>query len=123
MEEITVTKRFSFCYGHYLPEYEGCCKNQHGHNSALEVTFNGNSAEKEYPTMVVDFSKIKKYVQPFVDKLDHQNLNDFFTYPTAETILRYFASEIQRYCPFGDCLVKMRLWETPDSYSTWRRLK
>ena len=121
MAKLTATKRFSFCYGHYLPEFIGKCKNVHGHNSFLEVTFDGNSAEKEYPTMVVDFTKIKKYVQPLVDKLDHQNLNDFFTYPTAETILEYFASEIQKECPFGDCLVRMRIWETPDSYIEWTR--
>ena len=46
---ITVTKQFSFCYGHHLPGYEGKCCEQHGHNSTLEVEVYGPTIGNQAP--------------------------------------------------------------------------
>jgi 6-pyruvoyltetrahydropterin/6-carboxytetrahydropterin synthase len=120
---ITVTKEFQICYGHSLPGYDGLCKNQHGHNSTIQVEFGPSHDfdEEIYPTMVIDFADIKKYVGPFIEELDHRNLNDIFEYPTAETIVDYLVTNIQKYVPFGHRLLRLRLYETPTSYAEWRK--
>lgn len=38
---ITVTRKYSFCYGHRLPGYDGKCANFHGHNAEVEVEIGG----------------------------------------------------------------------------------
>lgn len=76
---LTVTKVFDFCYGHYLPGYDGKCANFHGHNSVVEVEIMSfrflDKNEERYPGMVMDFSKIKETVKPIIDELDHQFIN------------------------------------------------
>jgi len=117
---VTVTKKFDFCYGHFLPGYSGDCKNQHGHNSEVEIEFGQNT----YPTyngMIVDFKDIKKHVGPIIDELDHKNLNDFIEVPTAENICRHLTNQIIARVPFGRALVRVRVSETPDSFAEWRR--
>jgi len=128
---LTVTKEFSFCYGHHLPEYPGLCKNQHGHNSKLLVTVKNPGEQEIRPGMVCDFSILKKVVmREIVEKLDHQNINDLiptdeFEYiqmidmPTAENIVIWIAHVLYKH--FGTGLVAIRLYETPTSYCEWRR--
>ena len=120
LEGTTATKRFEFCYGHHLPGYDGACCNQHGHNSIVEVEFEPTEFEK-YKEMVIDFKKIKKYVGPLVEALDHRNLNDFFEIPTAEALVHYLVEMIQKSVPFGNHLIRLRLYETPDSFIEWRK--
>lgn len=122
MGQITVTRKLSFSYAHHLPEYQGDCKNHHGHNSAVEVEF-GYDPEmpKAYPGMIVDFKDIGKHVEPIIDKLDHKNLNDIFTdNPTAENMADWIASEILK-TPIGPGLVRVQVSETDNSFATWRR--
>ena len=38
-----VTRRIDFCYGHRLLNYDGKCKNLHGHNGRAEIVI---AAEK-----------------------------------------------------------------------------
>lgn len=142
---LTVTKRFEFCYAHHLPEYEGKCKNVHGHNSIVEVTFEPIAGYNPYPGMVIDFSVIKKYVQPIIDILDHKYLNkDIYPFshvrnyalvedprelydhdvfnvtPTAENIAMYFVNEISK-TPIGQGLTRVRVYETPDNWAEWNK--
>lgn len=133
---ITVTRKFEFCYGHYLPSYKGKCKNYHGHNSVLEVeignTYDGHlpstpEERRDYPGMVIDFSKIKEIVQPIVEEVDHQFLNQTLTAsfqpPTAEVICMWFWTKINesiRFHPKYE-LVRLRLSETPNSYAEIKR--
>jgi queuosine biosynthesis protein QueD len=147
---VTVTKRFEFCYAHHLPEYEGKCKNVHGHNSIVEVTFESIAGYNPYPGMVIDFSEIKKYVQPIIDVLDHKYLNndislfteaDFHVHhfysleeeqrkdleqgvfdvtPTAENIAMYIVHEIHK-TPIGEGLTRVRVYETLDNWAEWNK--
>ena len=41
MPKIRVTKRFHFEMAHTLYEYDGLCRNIHGHSYNLEVTIKG----------------------------------------------------------------------------------
>lgn len=59
---ITVTKQFRFEAAHYLPEYEGECKNVHGHSYLLEMEFKSPNKKDYQPqlgAMIVDFGDIK----------------------------------------------------------------
>ena len=125
---ITVTKIFEFAYAHRLEDYEGACKNLHGHNGKLEIEIQlteylserGLSDEKL--GMVIDFSKLKKIVnEEVIDKLDHSYLNDVMNRrdPTAENMCLLVKEKL--YCKFGDALVSIKVWETSTSFAKWRK--
>ena len=122
---LSITKRFDFCYGHQLPDHEGKCKNVHGHNAVLEVTVTG-LLHTDGPSngMIVDFGILKDIVdRHVVDKLDHQFLNDYLVTsapPTAEQlVLRITGELIEPFLERDLHLVRVRLYETPDSYAEW----
>ena len=55
-----VTRRIDFCYGHRLLNYDGKCKNLHGHNGRAVISIESSSLDER--GMVLDFSDIKKYL-------------------------------------------------------------
>lgn len=133
---ITVTKRFSFCYGHHLPGYDGKCCQQHGHNSILEVEVAGDNGNTNVPDgMVIDFGDLKEIINNrIIRQLDHQNLNDLTPYPdpaddfewnamiempTAENMLKWILSDLS--ILFGESLIRVRISETPTSWAEWRK--
>ncbi len=127
---LTVTKKFSFCYGHHLPDYDGKCATYHGHNSEVEVEvaeipdeiWEQDGFLKTYPSMTIDFTVIKAYVKPIIDELDHKNLNDIFAHPTAETITEHIVNKIKAINrAFELSLFRVRVTETPTSWAEWKR--
>ena len=140
MPELSVCKSFEFSYAHHLPQYDGKCKNNHGHTGKLEVEVDGYDV-KTYPSMVCDFYDLKKRIQPVIDKVDHKDLFDVLNNPedqdwitahlvplegekvfppTSENMVRWFFAEIVRIWP-SVSLVRIRFWESPSSYAEWRR--
>lgn len=118
---ISICKKFSFCYGHRLPEYNGKCSRYHGHNADVEVEVVRVSGRPSYDTMVMDFRELKDIVNPILEKLDHSDLTEFFTEPpTAETICRFISSAIRQDLPKGVDLIRVRVSETPTSWAEWR---
>ena len=124
---ITVTKKFSFCYGHYLFGYSGKCKNIHGHNSEVEVEFTHNiDLPPAYTDMIIDFVDIKKHIEPILERFDHKLLNDQKDIfgddeaPTAENIVSKISKMIQE-TPIGPGLIRVRISETPTSWAEWRK--
>lgn len=120
--KITITRRFSFDAAHYLPGHEGKCQNLHGHTYIFEVTvgrdslIEGGSSEG----MVIDFSDLKSIVNKLVvDPLDHQCLNELLPYrPTAENMANHFFEVMEPVLKGFDVdLVRVRLWESSDSYA------
>ncbi|MEZ6119858.1 MAG: 6-carboxytetrahydropterin synthase [Pirellulaceae bacterium] len=66
-----VTRQIDFCYGHRLLNYDGKCKNLHGHNGRAVISI--ASSELDALGMVLDFSDIKKTVSKWIDDhLDHR---------------------------------------------------
>ena len=94
MFEITVEAHFSS--GHHLRNYHGRCENPHGHNYRVCVTVAGEELEDN--GLLLDFKQLKAIIQPVVDSLDHQMINDLppFTElnPSAENLARYFFEQI-----------------------------
>jgi len=117
---LTVTKRFEFAYAHFLPEYDGNCRSLHGHNGVLEVEVSDSpGSEVVYPTMVCDFGVLKKIVKEnVIDVLDHTDLNLIFKHPTAETMTRWIWEQLE--IAFGESLVRVRVYETSDSYAEFK---
>lgn len=115
---ISVTKIIHFEAAHYLPGYNGPCANMHGHTYTLEVEVAGHPDESG---MVCDFKKIKSIVQEEIISIcDHKLLNDslpFFN-PTAENMVQLFADKLRL---SGLNVIRIRLWETRDSYAEWRK--
>jgi 6-pyruvoyltetrahydropterin/6-carboxytetrahydropterin synthase len=129
-----VTREIRFCYGHRLLNYDGKCRYLHGHNGRAVITL--AAPRLDSLGMVMDFSQIKRVVSGWIDaNLDHRLLlhkddpllpllrqqgEPVFLLeanPTAENIAKliydYAAGQ-------GFPVVEVRLWETDDSYATYR---
>lgn len=120
--QVSVCKKFHFCYAHLLPHHKGKCKNLHGHNGVLEVEvsldeYNSNHSPEE-DGMVIDFGKLKEIVtKSIINRFDHTNLNNTFRNPTAENLCDEFWSILQAHLPPYVELKRIRLYETDDSYA------
>lgn len=128
---LSVTKKFEFCYGHRLPGHNGKCCNIHGHNATLEVEIGKSIAlmqnefgvdRQTYKGMIIDFGDLKSFVKHnIVDVVDHQLLNDVipskFLPPTAENMCRWVWFVLDHKMGIGDFIKRIRIYETPDSYA------
>ena len=130
-----VTRDIHFCYGHRLMNYQGKCQHPHGHNGKAQIELESQTLDPR--GMVVDFGDIKTAVQTWIDKnLDHRMLlrrddpmvqflkdtgEPFFLMddnPTAEAIAKLiFDQAVQAGLPVAE----VRLWETEQSFATYRR--
>lgn len=118
---IDITKIFTFDSAHKLEDYDGECKNLHGHTYKLEITIRG---EIDHRGIVIDFNELKEIVkEKVIDVLDHKYLNEIFDFnPTCENILIWIFNEIDNAIKKDKCwLKKVVLWETPTSYATLER--
>lgn len=143
MNFVRVTKIFSFETAHFLLNYDGLCKNIHGHSYNLNVTLGGKPLSKSgnpKDGMVIDFSLLKNVVkETIVDPFDHallvnnnvpkQILNQLSNtterlvilpfQPSCENLIVYFAERLHKAFPEGIKLLKLKLYETSSSYAEW----
>jgi 6-pyruvoyltetrahydropterin/6-carboxytetrahydropterin synthase len=111
MFELTV--RSDFSSAHFLRDYNGQCKNLHGHTWQVAVTLAGESLNGI--GVMADFVEMKRHLQSILEKLDHACLNDleFFKVnnPTAENLAQYIYREYKALiAPLR--LVKVQVWES-----------
>lgn len=120
---VSVVKVFEFAYGHHLPGYHGKCANPHGHTGVMEVEIGEPDQGDGFAApdgMIIDFAELKSIVNlAVVEKMDHHYLNDFLEMPTAENMTKWAVVELQK--RFGDCLLRVRIYETPTSCAEWRK--
>lgn len=124
---VTVTRGFEFEAAHFLPNYDGKCKDLHGHSYKLEVSISGDIGFKS--GMVMDFGFLKDIVNKnVIDKFDHKLLNDIFDLPTAENMVVWIKDTIKENLPKPIMegvtsleVVSVKLWETSNSYAEWRK--
>ena len=62
-------RHFTFAGGHRLSKHEGRCFSIHGHNYDVWVTVKSPKLDKN--DMVMDFTELKKHVNPLIDEFDH----------------------------------------------------
>jgi len=111
MFELTVRSEFSSA--HFLRDYEGKCKNLHGHTWKVAVTIAG--AELDSIGMMADFVEMKTHLKIILGTMDHACLNDheFFKVnnPTAENLAKYIYDQYKPLiAPIR--LVKVGVWES-----------
>lgn len=144
MQNIRITKQFSFETGHALHGYDGKCKNIHGHSYRLDVTVIGKPVTDESNPkcgMVIDFSDLKKIAKDeIVDIFDHATVFNKNTphlelammlrskghnvmlvdyQPTTEMMVIDFAEKIKKRLPNNIKLHALKLQETDTSFAEW----
>lgn len=143
MAKIRITKKFDFEMAHALWNYDGACRNIHGHSYKLFVTVLGeplpDSDDVKYG-MVMDFGDLKRIVRKeIVDRYDHcvvvneKAPHEFIGHveqmfekyeltpfqPTSENLLLSFVEILKDKLPTRVELVGLRLYETETSYAEW----
>ena len=143
MGKIRVTKEFDFEMAHALWNYDGACKNIHGHSYRLFITLAGepcsDSSDPKFG-MVIDFKDLKNMVmEPVVNFLDHslvvyreadgeimetvrtmyEKVHVFDFQPTCENLVLYIVRTIQPLLPPGLELNAVKLFETATSFAEW----
>jgi 6-pyruvoyltetrahydropterin/6-carboxytetrahydropterin synthase len=139
---IRVTKEFHFEMSHVLWNYDGPCRNVHGHSYRLFVTLSGIPVDEPGNPkngMVLDFGELKKIVKKeIVNVFDHtlviyrnekekaEHFSEKFGnvvlvdyQPTCENMVADFASRISIHLPSGIKLHNLRLYETGTSFAEW----
>ena len=143
MTKIRVTKEFTFEMAHALWNYDGPCKNIHGHSYKLWTTVIGEpiteKSNKKYG-MVIDFGDLKRIVkEKIVDRFDHSlvvskdaphhllgNIEQMFEkyevtpyQPTCENLVADFAAILIPELPADIKLYSLKLFETETSFAEW----
>ena len=140
---IRVTKEFPFEMSHVLWNYDGPCRNVHGHSYRLFVTISGFTADNpDNPKngMVIDFNDLKNIVKNnIVNIFDHtvvlskkmdKDKTELFKkmfgntvvvayQPTCENLVADFAERLAPYLPSEVKLHSLKLYETASSFAEW----
>ena len=128
-----VTKELAFCFGHRLMNYNGKCRQLHGHNARAIVVV--QSEVLDSLGMVSDFSLLRRTIGDWIDRtLDHKMLlfkDDPLVavlremgdpvlalddHPTTENIAKFIYEYVES---MGYPVVEVTLWETPTSSATY----
>jgi len=140
---IRVTKEFGFEMAHVLWNYDGPCRNVHGHSYRLFVTLSGipfEDPDNPKNGMVIDFTDLKRIVKDeIISVFDHsvvvskkyeQDKRDMFLklfgntvlvdyQPTCENLVADFAARLTPRIPQNIKLHSLKLYETASSYAEW----
>ena len=118
--KMSVCKTFTFDAAHYLPNYDGKCRNMHGHTWSGELEVSGEVDETS--GMVIDFALLKEFLEGIKGNFDHTLINDIIPNPTAENICLYIKQAWNVWAwgkDFGKIisLERIRLYESPGSFT------
>jgi 6-pyruvoyltetrahydropterin/6-carboxytetrahydropterin synthase len=91
-----ISKEFRFEAAHRLPFVPAGhkCGRIHGHSFSATVTIAGAVDEKL--GWVMDFADLREIVEPFIDEMDHNYLNDIkgLENPTSENVALWLVHKI-----------------------------
>ncbi len=143
MTRIRVTREFRFEMAHSLWNYDGPCRNIHGHSYKLYITVIGEPLDdKSNPKngMVIDFTDLKKIIdENIIDYFDHsviissaaskpeltrtsEMFDKFYIVdyqPTCENLLNHIVRIINDKLPGRIKLFSAKLRETETSSAEW----
>ncbi len=141
MSIIRITKEFRYEGAHALHNYDGKCRQIHGHSYILYVTVQGSPINEDgnpKDGMVMDLAELKHIVnKTIIDKFDHAlvlrcnspmatELGSVYSnvvlvdfQPTCENMLSYFAEAIKAELPENVKLYSLKLYETSTSFVEW----
>jgi 6-pyruvoyltetrahydropterin/6-carboxytetrahydropterin synthase len=135
-----ITTEDSFDAAHFLKNYNGKCKNIHGHRWRVVVQIWSDNLKTDLQEcgMIVDFGDIKRDLKEIVDKFDHTfiyernslkkelvemltaedfALNEVAFRPTAENFSKYFYDEITKK---GYKVSNVSVYETPNNCASYK---
>ena len=138
----TLISEASFDSAHFLAQYEGKCRNIHGHRWTIKVEIYGEALQENGSCrgMLVDFGDLKKYLKELADYYDHAliiekdsmrelTLNvlkgDGFRIievefrPTAENFAKYFYNYFKNK---GFLVKNIFVYETPNNCATYSEM-
>src|SRR5258708_4908300 len=105
-------RRYRFEAAHRLEWHPGRCRRLHGHSYVLEVEIFGELDDRG---VVMDFAEVEEFVPAPVlrgpDGLDHSDLNERLSNPTAELVVLLIGERLDA---AGLQWSRLRLWETED---------
>ena len=128
---------------HALSNYDGLCRNIHGHSYKMDITLAGQPLHDESSPkngMVMDFGDLKRLVnEEIISLLDHalvlnaktdaklvealkQNYEKIVIVdfqPTTENLLNFIADKLKAKLSERVKLTRIRLRETDTSYADW----
>ncbi|MFC2086914.1 6-pyruvoyl tetrahydropterin synthase family protein [Bacteroidota bacterium] len=143
MTKICLTKQFDFEMAHALWNYDGPCKNIHGHSYKLYVTVIGTPIDDVNHVkngMLIDFGELKQIVnEVIISRFDHslvifeKSKHDLLSkieqmfekyeilkfQPTCENLIIYFAELLRKTLPSTVQLYSLKLVETSTSFAEW----
>lgn len=134
----SVTTEGSFDAAHFLKDYQGKCKNIHGHRWRVVVQVSATSLleDKQNQGMVADFKDVKKALNQLLNTFDHTLIyekdslkpalkkllqeEDFALRevpfrPTAENFSRFFYEELKK----SMNITQVSVYETPNNCATY----
>lgn len=126
---ITLTRVFKFDAAHSLPDYPGKCANLHGHTWQVEIEIAGPGPKfpvqhpdgtfpTKYEGILIDFVDMKKIIEPLIDHLDHQHINEVIDIiPTAENLTERFVETLFEVFK----LVRVRVYESDEAWAEWKK--
>jgi 6-pyruvoyltetrahydropterin/6-carboxytetrahydropterin synthase len=145
-EIIRVTKEFTFDMAHALLNYDGPCKNIHGHTYRLQITVAGYANQNPHDPkcgMLIDFAKLKNLViEKVINEYDHslvlnealpaslraccfavtEKLKFVPFQPTCENLLLDIKSKLyDSLAVDGFILQEVKLYETRTAWAAWKR--
>ncbi len=118
MFELSISGHFAAA--HFLRNYQGPCKNLHGHTWKVEVTIQSENLNDL--GLVLDFRDLKKRLKEVLTPIDHVCLNDLPYFqqinPSTENLAKYIYGEFAKVAsPF--ILKRVRVWESDTSSVTY----
>jgi 6-pyruvoyltetrahydropterin/6-carboxytetrahydropterin synthase len=136
MNTVRISKSFSFEAAHFLPKYDGPCKNIHGHSYQLTITLKGKpEQDKELSSegMVMDFAMLGQMVKnELLIHFDHaliieEGIDFSFSTkilrvpytPTCENLVVDIACRLRNILPLNVSLFSLLLYETKNNYCEW----
>ena len=150
MNQISITKEFTWDMAHMLSDYSGLCSNLHGHTYKMhvEVCRNDNliTNSLHLDGMVLDFSQIKRIVHDkIIDSIDHAFMywdksNDEVEQDIAKLLIskgkkvysvsyrttveqmanHFFEILSKEFLNYNIIVKKIKIWETPTSFAEVR---
>ncbi|MDR2754429.1 MAG: 6-carboxytetrahydropterin synthase [Planctomycetaceae bacterium] len=132
---FTISREFTFCYGHRLQNHSGKCAHPHGHNACVRIVLESDRLNGQ--GMVVDFTEQKRIIGQWIEEyLDHRMIlenNDPLVeilkrmnepifllphQPTAENIARLLFEKTEE---FGFPVQSVTFWETEQCSAEYRK--
>ncbi|SES10552.1 6-carboxytetrahydropterin synthase QueD [Lachnobacterium bovis] len=129
----SVSTEGSFDAAHFLANYQGKCRNLHGHRWRVVIEVKSETLKEG---MVIDFTDIKKDLKDMLENYDHSliieentasekllealkeddyKINIVKFRPTAENFAYFFFTELKKKYNIS----KVKVYETPNNCATY----